>query len=207
MTVTKAENRPTKQLITPSVAGMTCMACERQITKALLKVPGVISASASTRNGTASLIVTTEADVKSIERAVVKLGYRIGGSPWINRDPRVWRSAGVAAALVAVFVWVLAVGDFTGRLGDLSTGGLLLVLALGLAAGVSTCMAMVGGIVLALSAGAAGRSTTDRAASAISPVRVNLTFQAGRIAGSAYSGWLWVLSGRVRQCRRLLSWH
>lgn len=180
--------RSPKELVTLSVAGMTCTACERRISQALVKVQGVISASASTRKGSASLIVTSEANRASIERAIVDLGYRLGSSAWLNRDPKVWRSAAVAAAFVGILAWVVGAGDLTGRLGDLSTGGLLLVLALGLAAGVSTCMAMVGGIVLAFSASAAGHSAANSRTGGVSPWRVNLAFQAGRVAGFGLLG-------------------
>jgi sulfite exporter TauE/SafE/copper chaperone CopZ len=207
-----ASRRP-KELITLPVGGMTCTACERRITKALTALPGVISATASTRKGSASLIVTSQAGRAAIEQAIIDLGYGLGRSPWLNGDPQVWRSAGVAAVFVAVVVWFVGVGDLTGRIGDLSTGGLLLVLALGLAAGVSTCMAMVGGIVLAISASAAGRSgargtaakgaagpgsvaegTTALGTTAVGTAarnsvwRTNLTFQAGRIAGFGLLG-------------------
>ena len=187
MTVTKTHSRD-KQLITLAVAGMTCASCERRITKALKKVPGVVSASASARKGSASVITTSAASRRSIEQAIISTGYGLGGSPWFNRDPLVWRSAVLAAQAVAVLVWIVGAGDIAGRFGDLSTGGLLLVLALGLAAGVSTCMAMVGGIILAISASAAGHSTAQGAAARSSALRVNLTFQAGRIAGFGLLG-------------------
>lgn len=188
MTDTKATSRRPKELITLPVAGMTCAACEKRISKALLALPGVASASASTRTGSASLIVTDQASRASIDKAITDLGYRLGRSPWLNRDPNVWRSAMVAALFVAVLVWVVGIGDLTSRVGDLSTGGLLLVLALGLAAGVSTCMAMVGGIVLAISASAARRSAAkgQRTQSSVWPT--NLAFQAGRIGGFGLLG-------------------
>jgi sulfite exporter TauE/SafE len=103
----------------------------------------------------------------------------------------VWRSALVAALFVAVLVWAVGMGDLTSRVGDLSTGGLLLVLALGLAAGVSTCMAMVGGNVLAISASAAGRSAAKGKGTrgTVGTVwRTNLAFQAGRIGGFGLLG-------------------
>jgi uncharacterized protein len=188
MTVTKTETREAKQLITIPVAGMTCVSCERRITKALTKLPGVISASASALKGSASLITTSEASRALIEKAILASGYRVGGSPWLNRNPTVWRSAGVAAVFVAVLVWLIGAGDLAGRFGDLSKGGLLLVLALGLAAGASACMAMVGGIILAISASAAGRSAANGTAARSPPLRVNLIFQAGRIAGFGLLG-------------------
>jgi sulfite exporter TauE/SafE len=95
--------------------------------------------------------------------------------------------------VVGILIWLVGAGDLTGRLGDLSTGGLLLVLALGLAAGMSTCMAMVGGIILAISASAAGSARKAGSAGGTTTVqgsvwRVNLIFQAGRIVGFGLLG-------------------
>jgi uncharacterized protein len=198
MNVTKAASRRPKEIITFSVSGMTCTACERRISKTLLALPGVVSTSASTRRGTASLIVTDRASRASIDRAIINLGYGLGRSPWLNRDAHVWRSAGVAAVFVAVLVVAIGAGDLTGRIGELSTGGLLLVLALGLAAGVSTCMAMVGGIILAISASAAARAAAKGTATRTSVWRTNLAFQAGRIVGFGLLGAaLGALGGRA----------
>jgi hypothetical protein len=103
-------------------------------------------------------------------------------------------------------VWAVGSGDLTGRIGDLSTGGLLLVFALGMAAGVSTCMAMVGGIVLAISASAAGRAaakgTVAEAAwgGQTSPSRVVAS------SGSACSEQRWVPLGAAPRYLRLSSW-
>ncbi len=188
MPATKTPTREGKQLITVAIAGMTCVSCERRITKALTKLPGVVSASASARKGSASLITTGQVSRASIDAAIVATGYRVGGSPWLNRDLIVWRSAGVAAIFVAVLVWLLGAGDLAGRFGDLSKGGLLLVLALGLAAGASTCMAMVGGIILAISANTAGHSEASGTVARSAALRVNLLFQAGRIAGFGLLG-------------------
>ena len=185
--MTTTSRRP-KELITVPVAGMTCTACERRISKALNALPGVISATASTRKGTASLITTSEVSRTSINKAITGLGYGLGRSPWLNRDPQVWRSAAVATVFVALLVIMVGFGDLSGRLSDLSTGGLLLVFALGLAAGLSTCMAMVGGIVLAISAGAAGRAAAKGTEVRTSVWRTNLTFQAGRIVGFGLLG-------------------
>lgn len=183
-----APARLPKELITVTVAGMTCTACERRISKALTALPGVISATASTRKGTATLITTSEASRPSIDEAITGLGYGLGRSAWLNRDPQVWRSATVAAVFVAVLVIVVAGNDLSGGLGNPSTGGLLLVFALGLAAGVSTCMAMVGGIVLAISASAARRAVARGAQARTSVWRTNLAFQGGRIVGFAVLG-------------------
>jgi sulfite exporter TauE/SafE len=60
---------------------------------------------------------------------------------------------------------------------------------LGLAAGVSTCMALVGGLVLALSAAAAaGRGDDEDDPSIAARLRPTATFLAGRVAGFAVLG-------------------
>ncbi len=180
--------RPAKELITVPVSGMTCTACERRIAKALTKLPGVVSATASTRKGTASLITTSEASRASIDKTIADLGYGIGRSPWLNRDREVWRTAAVASVFVTLLILMIGTGNLAARFGDPSTGGLLLILALGLAAGVSTCMAMVGGIVLAISANAAGRAEAKGTSAQHTVWRTSLAFQAGRIGGFGLLG-------------------
>lgn len=183
-----SQTRLAKELITVPVSGMTCTACERRIAKALKKLPGVVSATASTRKGTASLITTSEASRASIDMTIAALGYGTGRSPWLNRDREVWRTATVAGVLVTLLLLMIGTGDLAARFGDPGTGGLLLVLALGLAAGVSTCMAMVGGIVLAISANAAGRAAAKGSGAQHTVWRTSLAFQAGRIVGFGLLG-------------------
>ena len=54
--------------------------------------------------------------------------------------------------LLGALLVVAGPADLTSGLSDPSRGGLALVLVLGLTAGISTCMAMVGGLVLGFSA-------------------------------------------------------
>ena len=70
--------RPEKKLITLWVAGMTCKACERRISSALRSLPGVISATASTRKATASLIATDQASRATIDETITAQGYGLG---------------------------------------------------------------------------------------------------------------------------------
>ena len=68
--------------------------------------------------------------------------------------------AGIAlVAALAVLAQVTGLADLASGAGDLGSGGLVVALLLGLAAGVSTCMALVGGLVLALSASFQARRT------------------------------------------------
>ena len=164
------------------ITGMTCGACERRVTKALVGVPGVESATVSSRSGTATLTVVGEVPWGELAEAVEHAGYAVGRSPWFTRDARTWRTALVAAGVVGVAAWLLfvvGVGDVGSRLGDPGSGGLALVFLLGLTAGVSTCMALVGGLVLAVSANREEAGHT----SGLARWRPHLAFHAGRVAG------------------------
>ncbi len=92
----------------------------------------------------------------------------------------------VAAVLVARGA---GLADLTSRLADPSSGGLALVLVLGLTAGVSTCMALVGGLVLAVSASHAARlADTGGATTFVLRMRPHVAFGAGRIVGFGLLG-------------------
>ena len=117
----------------------------------------------------------------------------MGRTPWLASDPNVWLTAVAGIALVAALAVVAQVTGLTelaSGAGDLGSGGLLVALLLGLAAGVSTCMALVGGLVLALSASfQARRAATGAAAGGVmSQMRPALVFMAGRIVGYGVLG-------------------
>jgi len=129
----------------------------------------------------------------AIEKAINKAGYEVGRTPWLESDPKVWMTAGAGVLLVAVLAvlaQVTGIGDLASGAGELSSGGLVVALMLGLAAGVSTCMALVGGLVLGLSASfQAGRVATGAGTgNAAAQMRPALVFVGGRIAGYALLG-------------------
>jgi uncharacterized protein len=171
--------RGTTQVRLP-ITGMTCASCERRVAHALMKVPGVRHAEVSARSARAVLTVEGEVPWDGIAEALEGSGYAVGRTPWLTRDRSAWDAFTIAVVVVgtaAVLLSVLGVGDITGRVGDPGTGGLLAVLLIGLTAGVSTCMALVGGLVLAVSA------ARVRADSTAGRWRPHLAFHAGRIVG------------------------
>jgi sulfite exporter TauE/SafE len=118
---------------------------------------------------------------EGVVRALDRVGYSVGRTPWLSSDRQAWlRALGalVAVAGVALVVTRIGFGDVATRVSD-GAGGLTVVLLLGLTAGVSTCMALVGGLVLAVSASRAQSS----GAAEVGRWRPQLVFQAGRIAG------------------------
>lgn len=185
------------------VNGMTCTACERKVSRALGALPGVTHAEASARSGRALLTVSSTPSDDEIAAALASVGYSIGSTPWVSRDPRVWITVAVSAAAVGAAVLIalsLGIADLPSRLTDPDAGGLLLVLVLGLTAGVSTCMALVGGLVLAVSASHA--AALARAGvpepSFSTRMRPHVMFNVGRVVGFGVLGaLLGVLGGAI----------
>ena len=138
--------------------------------------------------------MTRPLDRDLLDAAIRSAGYEPGAAPWLTRDRvgvahrgrrrgrrrrarRCWRSASGLA-------------DLTSGLSDPGRGGLLLVLVLGLTAGVSTCMAMVGGLVLGFSAShaAALAARGETGLPFATRMRPQLAFNAGRIIGFGVLG-------------------
>lgn len=178
-------------LMTIPVKGMTCRSCEVRIGRFVGRLPHVQRATASAAHGRVVVESTQPVPPAAIERAINQAGYEVGGTPWVERDPRVWVTAGAGLVLVAglaVLVQLTGVGDLASGAGDLGQGGLLVALLLGLAAGVSTCVALVGGLLLGLSAAYQGGAGAGAGAAA--QLRPALAFVSGRVAGYTVLGGL-----------------
>ncbi|HWS58626.1 MAG TPA: sulfite exporter TauE/SafE family protein [Actinotalea sp.] len=173
------------------VQGMTCRACEVRVTRALRDVPGVERVNVSARTGTARVHTGGPVPRADLARAVASAGYAVGRDEraWFSRDPAVWRDVALAVGLLAVLGLALQASGLTGladRVGGLTaTGSLGVVALLGVAAGLSTCMALVGGLVLAVSA---RHAETHPQATAAQRLRPHLAFNLGRIVGFGVLG-------------------
>ncbi len=182
----------TTQLRVP-VAGMTCGACERRVAASLRALPGVQSAQVSAARGVAVLEVTQRPSRDSLAEAVAGAGYSLGRTPWFSHDRRTWLVAAAATVAIALLVGVAVATGFTElgtRMTQPGAGGLLVVAVVGLVAGVSTCMALVGGVVLAVAA----TYRVTESDSFVRRMRPHVAFQVGRIGGflvlGAALGWL-----------------
>lgn len=173
------------------IAGMTCRACETRVGKALREVPGVERVRVSARRGTAVLDTSGPLDRAHLGRAVRTAGYELGAAEraWLTRDRAVWRDVAVATAAVAALAVVASrtglLDAAAGAGGVVASGGLAVVVVLGLAAGFSTCMALVGGLVLAVAARFAEQHPELDARRRLRP---HLAFNAGRVVGFAVLG-------------------
>jgi sulfite exporter TauE/SafE/copper chaperone CopZ len=170
---------------------MTCASCETRVSKALGRVPGVVKVKVSAVRGTAAIWSHRPLAAEPLARAVEQAGYQVGAAalPWVSRERRIWADALVAAVVVGglILAWrASGAGDLAGGLtGRLSAGSLVFVLVLGLVASVSTCMALVGGLVMSISASWA-KSHPEAVGRRL--VRPQIWFNLGRIVGFGVLG-------------------
>lgn len=196
-----AKRSPQTTHVSLDVTGMTCASCERRITKAVGKLPGVVSVSASSTRGRVEIDWSSTPQLNQVAATLNGLGYSLGKPAWITNDKRTWDTFVTSVVIVAVLYAIASLTGltkFSTTTSDLKTGGLVVVLLLGLAAGVSTCMALTGGLVLAVSA--ANVAKLDRAnpnaeLTTYQRLRPIIMFVTGRIVGFTILGSLLGLIG------------
>ncbi len=191
---------------TVRINGMTCAACEDTVSVTFASMPGVSSASASVRSGTVLLRGDAIPADDAMASALAHTPYSLGVRAWLSRDATVWRDLAWGAVAVTALIAILVLWDPSARVGSL-TGGLgigsaLLVLGLGVAASLSTCMAIVGGLVLSLSASspASGRPASllpNAPARRGGAVATHAAFNLGRIGGFGALGAVAGVAGKA----------
>lgn len=182
-----------------SIAGMHCRSCEILLEEELGNVPGVSRVDVNHKKGSAVLVYDADAPSDEvIAKVIEKSGYRVSDgtskSPFFSRDIEPY----VLFLFAVGFVFILSI--VLDRLGwlSLSFGGevdaksLGLVFLVGLTAGVSTCAALVGGLVLGVSA---RYNELHGELSWKEKFVPHLWFNAGRVGGFAVFGFLLGLLG------------
>lgn len=192
------------------IAGTHCRSCQILLEQKLNGIPGISRSRVDWRTGKASVHTSPETppDEAAIARTVADAGYRLVTAPvqrtFLSHHPADWADALTAACIVFALYLIYRITGLD-RLGAgiaaaSSAGGALVV---GLIAGVSTCMALIGSLVLAHSA---RHAQLYPYATPWQRLRPNLVFNAGRIAGFALLGGLaGLLGGALRIEGRLLA--
>ena len=139
-----------------SIRGMHCRSCEILIEEKLKEVKGLKGIEVSYKKEQAEFFLNYPATEEQITQAILEAGYEIGQDQkdWISKDPKEYKDLAVSLVILIV-LYILAkkfglVNLSIGSKGNPSS--LLVVLIVGLTAGVSTCMALVGGLILGISA-------------------------------------------------------
>ena len=180
-----------------NIKGMHCRSCEILLEQSLGKVLGVKRVEVNHKIGQAVVFYDiVKPEEKLLSRAVEEAGYNIGNSEkltWFSTNKNNYLNL-LKGALLAILVYllvkysgVLTVGENLAN--EASLGAALLI---GLVAGVSTCMALIGGLVLGL---ASAHNAAHPEAQAWQKFRPHLFFNLGRIGGFFLLGGLIGVAG------------
>jgi len=171
------------------IRGMHCASCEILVGENIKKIPGVGMVEVDQKKSSATIQYRgSEPNKEAIYKAVKDAGYEVGEKdklPWLSLDKRDYKDL-LRAALILLSVYLVARWF---NLFDLNVNtqntGIIVALFVGLVAGVSTCMALVGGLVLSLSA---RHAELHPEATMIQKFRPHIFFNIGRISGYALLG-------------------
>lgn len=178
------------------ISGMHCQSCEILVEDQLKKIHNITTVKANHRTGQVALSYHGPEPANEIIAAEIKkAGYQMGQDgllPWLSVDYRDYRDLLIAAGILSLAIFVAKVSGVFNL--DISAGktGLLAALIVGLVAGISTCMALVGGLVLGL---AARYSELHPEASVRQKFIPHFYFNFGRIIGFGVLGGLIGLMG------------
>lgn len=138
------------------VKGMHCASCELIIEKKLLTIPHVKTADASTSEGSLSITYENAApNIDELNKFFKEENYRFSENEKSEiqekKSFREYVYAGIIAAGIILIIYLLTRTGIMGSINVKTTSSLPAFFGLGLIAGISTCAALVGGLVLSLS--------------------------------------------------------
>lgn len=169
---------------TVPIQGMHCRSCEILLEDNIKEIPGVRTVNVSQTKGTAEISYKGHLDINKVEAVVSECGYACGvgkKAPFISTRKEDWNQLSkVAMILVSLYFIGRWIGIFDlGNTVSNNYSSLPVVFLVGLTAGVSTCMALVGGLVLGNAAKFAKQQPFATAREKFTP---HLMFNLGRIA-------------------------
>ena len=137
-----------KKLIV-DVAGMHCKSCELLLEKKLSDVERIEKVRANQPGGTVEISYGgSMPDRKTIEAIIRESGYRIekeAKTPWFHSHPKKYIETVLIALTLFVFYEAVKISGFSfPGFGDFSSPSLAVAFFVGITAGVSSCMALVG---------------------------------------------------------------
>ncbi|MFA6393567.1 MAG: sulfite exporter TauE/SafE family protein [Patescibacteria group bacterium] len=189
--------------ITIPIKGMHCKSCEILIEDKLLEIDGVKESKINHKTGRAEIYYSADKpESVALENAIRSAGYSIGEEKkagWINKSPGDYKDLGIAFIFLLGIYFVLKSFGLTnvamsGAGADPESFGV--VLLVGLTAGFSSCMALVGGLILGASTKFAEKHPE---ASAFEKFKPHIYFNLGRIFGFAALGGILGVLGSIFQ--------
>ncbi len=185
------------------VKGMHCASCEILVEKKLLEITGVKSVEASTSNSKVVIEYEGEKqDTKKLNDIFKKDNYTFFENQYKAKEVKENKSANatlvafnIAIVIVIAFLFLDRIG-ISGILSVSSTSSLFAFFGFGLLAGLSSCAALVGGIVLSMSK--QWQEIYANEQSSYRKFQPHLMFNAGRIISySLLGGVLGLIGSRL----------
>jgi sulfite exporter TauE/SafE/copper chaperone CopZ len=146
-----------KKYLNVFIKGLHCRSCELLIEEKFKDIKHVQEVQVNYKTGEAAIAYTDSApDVRLINQAIIDAGYEVGAPdklPLLTKDKREYVNLGIAFLILMILYLSLKGLGLTNinLTPDLSNPSWGLIIVIGLVAGFSTCMAMVGGLSLGLS--------------------------------------------------------
>jgi sulfite exporter TauE/SafE/copper chaperone CopZ len=163
------------------IKGMHCKSCTIIVAEELNKIPGVKHTCVSLKTNSATISFNDEPTELQIDQAIDRAGYIVGNDekPMFSKDKSTYGQFFLSLAWIAIIFLVLKVLGFSGiNFSGLGDNKGLMALVVGITAGFSTCMALVGGLILGLSARYAEKHQSATVSQRFKP---HLFFNLGRI--------------------------
>ncbi len=186
-------NDPQLKKIKLKIHGMHCASCEVLVERKLGKIPGIEKVQVNHANGKAELVCTGSPDIEVLNDLVRDDGYTI--TSWSDRSngmDRIDKNTVIDYLQMAFIVLVLvAVYYFLKHLNILPEFSLSqhmsygVIFLIGLFAAVSSCIAVVGGLLLAL---ATKYNEANPGLTGVQKFKPHIYFNIGRIAGYTIFG-------------------
>lgn len=178
------------------IDGMTCASCEVLIERKFKKIKGVEKVSVNQASGRAEIIVSQAPSLKALQESVKKDGYHV--SLWnettsANTGSQARNTAndyteiGAIVLLVGILYFVFKDLNVLPNLGISDNMSYGFVFLIGLVAATSTCIAVTGGLLLAV---AAKYNEAHPQLSAVQKFKPTLYFNAGRVISYTLLGGL-----------------
>ncbi|MGE5297550.1 MAG: sulfite exporter TauE/SafE family protein [Acidobacteriaceae bacterium] len=180
------------------IQGMHCRSCELLIEGNLKKIEGVEKVSVSAATGKAKIWVSRSLSQNELAKAVEEAGYMLGkeSKSLLSHNPRTYWNLFFAGVVVMLGYLAIRLMGFENLPAKLTQQSIVAAPITGLVAGVSSCMALIGGLVLAVSA---NHSKLHPEASALEKFKPHLFFNLGRVLGFGLLGGLVGLLGASLQ--------
>ncbi|KKP97793.1 MAG: heavy metal transport/detoxification protein [Candidatus Moranbacteria bacterium GW2011_GWD2_36_12] len=179
------------QKIIVSIGGMHCRSCEILVEEKLSEISKIKKIEVNHKKGEAEIFYDSQKpSMMEIENAIRESGYTIGvieKKPLFSKNVSDYKDLGIAFLfLFGIYIVAKNLGLTDIGIGNTSNPSSLgVVFLVGITAGISTCMALVGGLILGISA---RHSEKNPEATPAQKFRPHLFFNAGRIAIYALLG-------------------